>query len=346
MVSATAAFVCCLLLLLLCALPGTPKKPPDEGVLVGEMRRVPAAAEQRQLDGEVVPAASERCAATASPAPEPASAEDLTLVLTGASPHELCGIATVRRKDGTLQEAPFAEGCFVAVDSSTVDGVALRVPGFAIAWPRLGANQQRIAVPMQRAGSIQIQLTDSSGEPLGDRCVLGICQYSEVSGDSSWGNYQGNARAVTDANGVATLQGLLPGRYNLGTASLGEWDAARAEGIMVTAGCVTLRALRVPVLPPEQFGGFEFTAAEAEPFARGSLGDVTDFVFAVAPDANYMLHRFGKRVRCIVRGSQGQQVTGRLVALADGQLRPDLWRSTSVTITIGAVFHWQPTWER
>lgn len=292
------------------------------------------------------PAASERCPATASPALEPAVAEDLTFVLTGAPPHELCGIATVRRKDGTLQEASFTDGCFVAVARGTVDGVALRVPGFAIAWPKLGPNQQRIAVPMQRAGSIQIQLTDSSGEPLGDRCVWGICQHSEVSGGSSWGNHQGNACAVTDATGVATLQGLLPGRYNLGTASLGEWDAARAEGITVLAGCVTMQSLQVPVLPPEQFGGFEFTVAEAGPFARGSLGDVTDFVFAVAPDAIHTLHRCGTRVRCIARGRLGQQMTGRLVALADGQPRPDVRRSAPVTITIGAVVSWQPTWER
>lgn len=284
----------------------------------------------------------DRVAVASPPALPHASSPAIVLQMTGAPMHELSGIATVIRSDGTTVDVPFSAGQLTIAARGTLNGVRLCVPGFAVVWPTVRTPREQIEVPMQRAGSIRVRLTDSSGAPLADREIWCQCQRADVARP---GNYQGNARAVTDQTGITTLQSLVPGTFDVGTCRVGEWDAVRCDGVTVAADCLATLDLVAPLLPPTQYGGFHLPLPADGTVARGSNNSVTNLAFATASGC-YEIHVIGEQLRCVARGRQGDVIVGRIVAFDDQGVRADLRRSAPISITIGALLSWHPTWER
>lgn len=275
---------------------------------------------------------------------ELAASLPITFRMIGAPAAQLHGVASVRRNDDSMVEQAFVAGCLAIRDRATLNSVALRVSGFAIAWPRWDTSSDEIEVSMQRAGLIRVRLVDDSGALLANRCVWCMCQRSEV---ASPGHYQGNGRAVTDAAGMATIENLVPGSYDLGAGRVAEWCAVKLEGAIVTSDCVTTCDLVAPTLAPTEYGGFHFPVPSSSDatFVRGCDNTVNRWGFATDLGC-YMINHIGDQVRCIARGQEGQQITGHIVALDDdGKLRPDLRHSAPITIAIGAVLPWWPEWE-
>ena len=319
--------------------------PPTVGGVPQSERVVFATGSIRTNSATDASARPERTSVAVPATVELAASLPITFRMIGAPAEQLHGVASVRRNDDSMVEQPFGAGCLTIRDRSALVSVALRVPGFAIAWPRWNASSEEVEVPMQRAGAIRVRLVDDSGALLANRCVWCMCQRSEV---ASPGHYQGNARAVTDAAGMATIENLVPGSYDLGAGRVAEWCAVKLEGATVSADCMTTCDLVAPTLAPTEFGGFHFPVPPSRDatFVRGWDNTVNRWGFATDLGC-YEISHIGDQVRCIARGQAGQQISGHIVALGDdGKLRPDLRRSAPITITIGAVLPWWPIWER
>lgn len=295
----------------------------------------------------VVEAATMREAVVPTRAPEPrdVSESGLTFRMTGASPAEMHGVAFVRRKDGSTCELPFAGGCFRATERTSLDGVSLRVPGFAIAWPRLGRGDAEIDVPMQRAGVIRVRLVDTQGRPLAHRAVGAICQGAANATPPGVG-YQASPRGVTDGDGVARIEYALPGMYEVFAARVAEWQTTKVLGVAVRAGEVVTCELVAASLPPSHYGGFRFPRAAA-PALEGFENEVHSHVFATIEGHYYTLAFVGEEVRCIVQGQPGDLINGSIVPIgADGNREMLAPVSAPITVTVGVVVDWRPIWLR
>jgi|JRYL01.1.fsa_nt_gb hypothetical protein len=275
----------------------------------------------------------------------PEAAAELTFLLTGACKDELNGIAFVRRKDGSATEVPFSGGRLTAADRSSLDGVSLRVPGFAIAWPKLDRAVATIDVPMQRAGTLRVRLVDTAGRPLAHRALGTICQELTNAVPPGVG-YSGNVRGVTGLDGVARIEHVVPGKYEVFAARVAEWQPAVQRGLVVRVGETTECELVAPIPAPDRFGGFRLSRAEA-PMLKGFENDVHSHVFATREGHQYMLSILGDEVRCAVQGRPGELVTGSITPVdctGSGQLLPPV--SVPITVTVGAFVDWQPIWIR
>ncbi|MCA8966026.1 MAG: hypothetical protein H6838_10095 [Planctomycetes bacterium] len=295
----------------------------------------------------VAEAALSRVAVVAAPEPEsrdePASA--LTFRMTGAPPEDLHGVAFVRRKDGSTTEVAFENGSFVASNRATLDGVSLRAPGFAIAWPRLGTDAHVIEVPMRRAGEIRVRLVDTQGRPLAHRWIGMMCQGQTEASPPGVG-YQANPRAVTDDDGIAMLENAVPGTHDVFAVRVAEWQPVQVHGLAVHAGAVTDCELVAEAVPQSLYGGFRFPRSAA-PSLKGFANDVSSHIFACRDGRQYMLAFLGDEVRCIVKGMPGDLVTGSIVPIdytGGGKQLPPV--STPITVTVGAVLDWHPIWVR
>lgn len=283
-------------------------------------------------------AAATRALVPAPPSSPVTSTSSLTLRLTGAPIDELRGIAAIRRKDGSSVDVPFERGGIVIDDPTIVDGLAVRIPGFAIAWPELVANRDEIVVPMLRAGAIRIHLLDTTGAALGERSVWFICQATAAPAGA---RCQGNGRGTTGSDGIAVLDHAVPGSHRVGALGIGEWDSAIAEGVVVAAGVTTDVDLVAPVLPPSGYGGFWFPIAKARDL-QCKEGLVVGHVFRADTGDRFELRALGGCVRCVIRGVQGQVVRGAIVAIeaADEPL------TDPIPVTVGAMLAWEPRWKR
>ncbi len=287
----------------------------------------------------------------APPAPQVSVvATGLTFLMTGAPAEELHGIAFVRRKDGSTTELPFAGGRFSVDERRTLDGVSLRAPGFAIAWPRLEGVEGTAEVTMQRAGVVRVRLTDAEGRPLAHRAVGALFQGPSQKGTSYTAppgvGYQANARGVTGADGVVRIEHVLPGTHDVFAARVAEWQPVQQHCVVVRAGEVTTCELVSQALPTSLYGGFRF-ARSAAPMLSGFENDVHSHIFASSNGRQYMLNFVGDEVRCIVKGMPGDLVTGSIVPIdysGGGQQLPPV--SAPITVTVGAVVDWRPIWVR
>jgi hypothetical protein len=320
------------------ACPPLPPLPADD-VTTASIGHLPAApgAEASFVREEVVAPGSREL---------PDTATTLTFVLSDAPPAALHGVAFVRRKDGGTAEVAFAGGRFTVADRRSLGGVSLRVPGFAIAWPALDARQPTIDVPMQRAGAIHVHLTDASGTPLAHRVVMACLQQAAIGAPPAV-TYTGNPRGVTDANGTVRIDHALAGTYRVFVARVAEWQPVVAEGVVVATDAVTLCELVAATPPPSRFGGFRFPLASAPGFTA-SGNDVISHLFATVDGREFMLAVLGDQVRGIAHGAQGDMLTGSIVAIRRDGDGPPLGPPVSapITITVGAVFDWQPAWLR
>lgn len=329
----------------LAAPPAPPSPAPDLGsvIAVGEVLVAAHAAESV----EVAPAREAVDPLVSDPS---GAGGVLTFVMTGAPTEELHGIAFVRRKDGSTTEVPFEGGLFSVEDRSTLDGVSLRVPGFAIAWPRLEGVEGTVEVTMQRAGVIRVRLTDAEGRPLAHRAVGALFQGPSQKGTSYIAplgvGYQANARGVTGVDGVAEIEHVLPGTHDVFAARVAEWQPVQQRRVAVRAGEVTTCELVSATLPPSRYGAFCF-ARSAAPRLSGFENDVHSHIFATADGRQYMLSFLGDEVRCAVQGSPGDLVTGSIVPIdASGAGRELPPISAPITVTVGAVVDWRPIWVR
>jgi hypothetical protein len=308
-------------------------------VAIGSRTAAPTAvvAEAATIREAVVP--------TIAPAPRDESEPDLTFHLTGASPAELRGMAFVRRKDGSSSELPFEGGCFRVEDRTSLDGVSLRVPGFAITWPELGTGALELDVPMQRAGLIRVRLVDTQGRPLAHRVVGTMCQRATATA-SPGVSHQANPRGCTDGDGVACIEHALPGVHEVFAARVAEWQTTRVSGVEVRAGEVATCELVAATIPPSRCGGFRFPRAAA-PVLEGKENSVHSHVFATAAGHRYELAFLGDEVRCIVPGQPGDLISGSIVPTGVAgdslALAPS---SAPITVTVGAVVEWHPIWVR
>ena len=279
---------------------------------------------------------------TIAPAPRDESEPGLTFHMTGASPAELQGVAFVRRKDGSASELPFEGGYFRVEDRTSLDGVSLRVPGFAITWPKLGTGASEIDVPMQRAGVIRVRLVDTQGRPLAHRVVGTICQRATTPG----GRYQANYRGCTDGDGVARIEHALPGTHEVFAARVAEWQTTKVSGVEVRAGEVATCELVAATIPSSRYGGFRFLRAAA-PVLEGVGNIVHSHMFATVEGHHYELALLGDEVRCIVQGQPGDLINGSIVptgVAGDSLALAPI--SAPITVTVGAVVEWHPIWVR
>ena len=325
------------------AVPCSPSLPAgfvQASAATGWLTAAPAAvvAEAATIREAVVP--------TIAPAPRDESEPDLTFHMTGASPAELRGIAFVRRKDGSAggsaSELPFEGGCFRVEDRTSLDGVSLRVPGFAITWPKLGTGASEIDVPMQRAGVIRVRLVDTQGRPLAHRVVGTICQRATTPG----GRYQANYRGCTDGDGVARIEHALPGTHEVFAARVAEWQTTKVSGVEVRAGEVATCELVAATIPSSRYGGFRFLRAAA-PVLEGVGNIVHSHMFATVDGHRYELAFLGDEVRCIVQGQPGDLINGSIVptgVAGDSLALAPI--SAPITVTVGAVVEWHPIWVR
>lgn len=275
----------------------------------------------------------------------PEAAAELTFLLTGACNDELEGVAFVRRKDGSAVESPFSGGRFAVADRGSLDGVSLRVPGFAIAWPRLDRAAASIDVPMRRAGTLRVRLVDAAGRPLAHRALGAICQGLTHAMPPGVG-YSGNVRGVTGLDGMAQLDHVAPGTYDVFAARVAEWQPAVQRGLVVREGETTECELVAAVPASDRFGGFRLSRAEA-PMLTGFANDVHSHVFATREGHQYMLSFLGDEVRCAVPGRPGELVTGSITPVdstGSGQLLTPI--SVPITVTVGAFVDWRPVWIR
>ncbi len=275
----------------------------------------------------------------------PEAAAELTFLLTGACHDELQGVAFVRRKDGSTVETPFFGGRFTAADRGSLNGVSLRVPGFAIAWPKLERAAATIEVPMRRAGTLRVRLVDTAGRPLAHRALGTICQGLTNATPPGVG-YSGTARGVTDLDGTAVLDHVVPGTHDVFAARVAEWQPVVQRGLVVRAGETTECELVATIPDPDRFGGFRLSRAEA-PMLTGFANDVHSHVFATREGHQYMLSFLGDEVRCAVPGRPGELVTGSITPVdftGSGQLPPPI--SVPITVTVGAFVDWRPVWIR
>lgn len=275
----------------------------------------------------------------------PTRAAGLALLLTGASKDDLHGVAFVRRKDGSVVETPFHGGRFDVHDRESLDGVSLRVAGFAIAWPKLDRTLATIDVPMQRAGTLRVRLVDAAGRPLAHRAIGIVCQGLTNAVPPGVG-YSGNVPGVTGVDGVARLEHVVPGKHDVFAARVAEWQPAVHRGLVVREGEVTECELVAAIPAPDRFGGFRLARAEAA-MLTGFANDVHSHVFATREGHQYMLYFLGDEVRCAVQGSPGELVTGCIAPVdstGSGQLLPPI--SVPITVTVGAFVDWRPVWVR
>jgi hypothetical protein len=289
----------------------------------------------------------ERRLAVAVPGVEPhaSSPREMVFALTGGVLAELAGTAYVRRQDGTAAEHAFSDGRLVVTDPHTLCGVSLRVPGYAIAWPRLDRGTPQVTVPMQRSGTIRVRLVDAAAAPLAHRLVRSICQSVAAFVDGT--ACQANLHATTDAYGVARIEHVVPGRHRVAAARVAEWPMALAKDVLVEAGAVAMCELVASPPPSDRYGGFCFPLAAGPRFRVADHG-VFDHVFATPDGSAYELAVIDDEVRCIAMGRQGELVTGSIVpVVTDGNgSRFGLPLCAPLTITIGAVVPIAPEWLR
>jgi len=111
--------------------------------------------------------------------------------------------------------------------------------GFAPAFlegVKIPAEEPAVAIPLrfQVGGTLQVQVTRKSGEPV-DGLVPRIMdgQGRDLSRLYGWLGTFGMDRFITDGDGRATLEGILPGEY---LVSAGAGPKSEGRKVSITAG--------------------------------------------------------------------------------------------------------------
>jgi hypothetical protein len=197
-------------------------------------------------------------------------------------------------------------------------------------------RDEPIDVALRVAGTVLVDVIDSKGGLLSDRLVF--CHPLKDDPADGLIAYQTTRWAVTDDRGRATIQGVIPGGYNLVTGAIAEWREATTSGVQVVESVVTVATLNVPVMEANSFGGFTMEWEQAKFLEATPSGVVRNYAFWTAEGDRYKMFVIGKTVRCIVPGEQGAVVSGRIQwRSSSGSLQLLSRESDVVRVTVGAV---------
>ena len=308
-----------------------------------------------RVDDEVSRAAADESpgrheASTPPPLATDTAGPTLAFVLRGVSAAGCRGVVTLMRDHGEASTQPIAGADFAVAMEPDVRRIDIAVDGHVVvcyscatARRALASNEQPIEVHLAPAGEILVDVVDSAGHPLAERYVQCFGLADLPPDDDEPLRMRTSSWAWTDARGVARIQNVPPGSYRVDTNPIAEWQAATVRPVQVAAGHVASCRLDVPVLPPDEFGGFEIPANAADFLSSTGSGKVRYYRFRTEAGATHDMFRIGDAIRCVVRGGPGATVRGRIQPTGGSGPEP-LQRSEPITVTIGAMPTIHPTW--
>jgi hypothetical protein len=276
--------------------------------------------------------------------PQPSTeheARKTVFVLTGVSQAACRGKVTTYYKNSQVALMDVV-GSEVVVSSVDVRRVEFIVAGYCIAEYAGPLDRERIEVPLIRAGTVVVEVKDSTGRLLPDRLVY--CFPLKERESTSTILYRTTPWGYTDAMGRATIENVLPGQYRVDTGAMAEWLEGTTRDVQVYASGVTSCLLDVPVLEQDEFGGFAMKVADPDFIKTTRAGVVKFYAFVAADGKTYTIYRIGQSMRCVVPGSLGARVTGR-IRQTSGAPQPEM-ESGDIEITIGAVRNVDVTWSK
>lgn len=257
--------------------------------------------------------------------------------IVGVPANECTGTLRVVAVDAGESKLPITEPRVVLPLAGHLRRVAFEIPGYCGAefHGPFVEHEEPIEVRVWLAGTIAVDVADTKGNPLAKRLVY--CHPLRNTPDDVWIQYQTTRWAETNDRGRATIEGVIPGDYNLVTTGVMEWLEATASGVKVLQSRVTSATLRVPVLEQSSFGAFRLELADADCLAASPSGAIRNYAFCTTEGAQHELFATGNGIRCVVRGEQGEIVTGCIAWRSrSGKVQLPSRQSDTIRVTIGA----------
>lgn len=274
----------------------------------------------------------------------PETPDEAHFVLSGATPDECHGVLSLLGAEG-MRSSPFTGSRLVVPSPADRSRIDIAIDGFAIVnvLAPIRATDVPIEVPMRRAGTLVVDVHDTNGNALADRLLFFFVLDDARTSDDRV-RYITSPWAHTDATGRAESRNVLPGRYRVDTDVIAEWRDATRKPVEVREGEVTVCSLTVPVLAPDEFGGFTIAATNVPFLARTEPGRIHRYAFRTDDGAEHLLYRVGDTIRCIVPGKLGDVVMGRIEWRERDDLHRPSQQSAPIRVTIGAVPAISTTW--
>lgn len=290
------------------------------------------------------------------PSPEAVAASRELLAPTWKTPRLAFRITGVRFGECTGQLTAYLHNGGVATEP--IDGASVSVPltgntrklefmveNYCVAEFH-GPFEERadaIDVPLRPAGSVLVDVIDSSGGVLHNRLVY--CHQMNSARMDGVVVYRTSQWAYTDANGRATIRNVLPGEYNVVSNTIAEWAEAMAFGVQVQEGAVAYCTLSPKVADPDKFGGFTIDVVTSDFLDVTTAGGmVKKYNFWTHDGASHNLYKIGDKIRCVVRGTAGEVVRGRIQRRTSGLVEVPSKESGEICVTIGVVHHLAVHW--
>ena len=320
--------------------------PPQEAA--GELDQPPErpVVQSANLSSDAAPASVDRAAPSESPPSDTSDAPAFRFELYGVAPGEFRGSVIVySREDEGTSTLAITRSEVVIPTTVALRKIEFVVPGYCIAeyaGPFL-ENEAPVRVDLYRAGEIIVEVVDVQGRLLPHRLVY--CFPLKDSPPEGLVSYRTTPWATSDERGQARVSNVIPGEYRVSTDAIAEWQEAEVVPVQVSAATHASCVLKVPVLAQDEFGGFVLDAANTDFISTTPAGVVRHYQFWTDDGRPFNLYRIGNTLRCVVPGSVGEVVRGR-IEWRNSQRVVQLpsKQSSEFTLTVEAVLPLACTW--
>lgn len=269
---------------------------------------------------------------------------ELRFELNGVANGEYRGSVFLQPQKGEATSVAIVGPSVVVPVTDELRRVDFAVDGYCVAayLGPFAAKSAPIRVPLYPAGEILVDVLDTNGSVLADRLVY--CYPLKSLPFEGPISYRTTPWAHTDARGKAHLTNVIAGAYRVHIAPFAEWDEAEVLPVQVSPRLRNACTLNVPVLPQDRFGAFVMAASDATFVAINSAGIARNYCFWADGGRDFKLYCTGETLRCIILGTLGEVVRGRIQWRTSSGVKRPSKESDVITVTVGAVLSVTARW--